>query len=92
MGGAPVSHSDSSIALEWRLVSVPTVNDISPAVGNPVAGRRLFAGGMGDLELSSAGSVPLGMAAEREHLEGPGFSVDVVSYYSGHRAASTRAS
>lgn len=62
---------------EHLLVPVPTVDDISPPVGNPMVGRRFVTGGGvwvgGDQELPGTRSVPLGLATECERLEGLGF-------------------
>jgi len=91
-GGETDSGLNSPGAHRSVLVSMPTADAVGETVGNSVARGHSLPGGGSDQRSPSVRPAFVGMAPEREHLEGLGLSQDVVSTIQGSRAASTRAS
>ncbi|KAK5883801.1 hypothetical protein CesoFtcFv8_020091 [Champsocephalus esox] len=82
-----------STGFHWlALVSLHTADTVRETVGNSVAGGCSLPGGGSNQRSPSVRPTFVGMAPEREHLEGLGLSQDVVSTIQGSRAASARAS
>ena len=84
-GGATVSDPNCPEAHGRFLVSMPTAYAVRQTVGNSVARGRSLAGGGSDQHSPCDRPALMGMAPEREHLEGLGLSQDVVRTIHGPR-------